>query len=194
MSDRRDFLKTFLASGAALALRRELISGQALKSTFSGIFSTGPWAQVPEILARIEPPVFPQRTFNVTSFGALGNGKSDCTDSFRQAIEACTKAGGGRVLVPAGEYSTGAIHLKSNVNLNVAKGATIKFSQDPKKYLPLVFTRWEGMELMNYSPFIYAFEQTNVAITGEGVIDGNADCEHWWPWKGRPQCGWKKGD
>src|SRR5258706_12242020 len=97
-------------------------------------------------------------------------------------------------MVQAGEYSTGAIQLLNNVNLNVVKGAMIKFSQDPKKYLPLVFTRWEGMELMNYSPFIYAFEQTNVAITGEGVIDGNTDCEHWWPWKGRPQCGWKKED
>jgi polygalacturonase len=199
MSDRRDFLKTFLASGAALVLMRDLTSGQAPARTFSpAIFSndpaTDPWAQVPEILARIKPPVFPRRDFNLTSFGAIGNGKADCSDAFRQAIASCNKAGGGRVLVPAGEYSTGAIHLLSNVNLNVAKGATIKFSQDPKKYLPLVFTRWEGMELMNYSPFIYAFEQTNVAITGEGVIDGNADCEHWWPWKGRTQCGWKKGD
>ena len=199
MSDRRDFLKTFLASGAAMLLTRELVSGRVLERTFSpalwpSISATDPWAQVPEILTRIKPPVFLKRDFNVTSFGAIGNGKADCTNAFRQAIEICNKAGGGRVLVPAGEYSTGAIHLRSNVNLNVAKGATIKFSRDPGKYLPLVFTRWEGMELMNYSPFIYAFEQTNVAITGEGVIDGNADCEHWWPWKGRPQCGWKKGD
>ena len=57
-----------------------------------------------------------------------------------------------------------------------------------------MFTRWEGMELMNFSPFIYAFEQTNIAITGNGTIDGNADCEHWWPWKGRTECGWKNGD
>jgi polygalacturonase len=64
---------------------------------------------------------------------------------------------------------TGAIHLKSNVNLHVSAGATIKFSKNPGDYLPVVFTRWEGTELMNYSPFIYAFEQTNIAITGEGT-------------------------
>src|SRR5204862_6561618 len=111
-----------------------------------------------------------------------------------KAIAACNRAGGGRVVVPTGSFLTGAIHLKSNVNLHVTKGATIKFSRDPKKYLPLVFTRWEGMELLNYSPFIYAFAQENIAITGAGVLDGQADCEHWWPWKARKGCGWKQGD
>jgi len=196
MSDRRDFLKGFLAGGASVLLMREVVNGRAFAGPFSPALSSDydPWAQVPDILKRINPPVFPARVFSITRFGAIGNGKSDCTEAFRKAIQACHKAGGGRVLVPAGVFSTGAIHLKSNVNLHVARNATIKFSQDPRKYLPLVFSRWEGMELMNYSPFIYAFEQKNVAITGEGVIDGNADCEHWWPWKGRPQCGWKKGD
>ena len=66
--------------------------------------------------------------------------------------------------------------------------------QDPRAYLPVVLTRYEGVELMNYSPFIYAFEQKNIAITGEGVLDGNANCEHWWPWAGRQACGWKQGD
>ncbi len=47
---------------------------------------------------------------------------------------------------------------------------------------------------MNYSPFIYAFEQENIAVSGQGTIDGNADCEHWWPWKGRAGCGWKQGN
>src|ERR671927_363972 len=62
----------------------------------------------------------------------------------RRAVEPCNRAGGGRVVVPAGTFTTGAIHLKSNVNLHVSRGATVKFSQDPAKYLPLVFTRWEG--------------------------------------------------
>jgi polygalacturonase len=199
MSNRRDFVKRVLAGGAAALLSRQLTSGRTFDPAFSttlfpGDAATDSWAQVPSILKRIKPPVFSQRDFSITHFGAAGNGKTDCTDAFRQAIAACNQAGGGRVVVPAGEFSTGAIQLKSNVNLHVAKGGTIKFSRDPQAYLPLVFTRWEGMELMNYSPFIYAFEQANVAITGEGVIDGNADCEHWWPWKGRPQCGWKKGD
>jgi polygalacturonase len=84
--------------------------------------------------------------------------------------------------------------LKSNVNFHVAKGATLVFSRDPKDYLPLVYTRWEGIECMNYSSQIYADQVENVAITGEGVLDGQADCSHWWPWKGRVNCGWKDGD
>jgi polygalacturonase len=199
MSNRRDFLKTLVAGSAGAVALGELVRGSRFSDAIALSLlkpqADGPWEIVyPRILARIKAPTFPRRDFPVTRFGAKADGKSDCTEAFRKAIEACNRAGGGRVVAPAGVFSTGAIHLKSNVNLHVAKGATIKFSQDPKKYLPLVFTRWEGMELMNYSPFIYAFEQTNVAITGEGVIDGNADCDHWWPWKGRAQCGWKKGD
>ena len=136
--------------------------------------SNSGWAQLPAILRRIKAPVFPQRDFLLTKFGAKGDGKTDNTAAFRQAITACNKAGGGRVVVPAGEFLTGAIHLKSNVNLHVSAGATIKFSQDTKQYLPIVFTRWEGVELMNYSPFIYAFEQENIAITGTGTASNSS--------------------
>jgi polygalacturonase len=79
------------------------------------------------------------------------------------------------------------------VNLHVARGATLAFSRDPRLYLPVVLTRFEGTELMNYSPFIYAFEQENVAITGDGVLDGQANAEFWWPWKGNKDFGWKTG-
>src|SRR3989441_1694647 len=197
MSDRRDFIKSLLAGGAGIALSS--LSNNSIVSAIDPargalIAVDDPWSQASQILARIRAPVFPQRDFDVTIFGAAGDGKADCTDAFRRSVEACNKAGGGRVVVPSGEFSSGAIHLKSNVNLHLTKGATIRFDRDPKKYLPLVFTRWEGMELMNYSPFIYSFEQKNIALTGEGVIDGNADCDHWWPWKGRTGCGWKKGD
>jgi polygalacturonase len=74
------------------------------------------------------------------------------------------------------------VHLKSNVNLHVSEGATLKFSTDPRAYLPLVFTRFEGTELMNYSPLIYAFEQENIAVTGTGTLDGSASDENWWKW------------
>ena len=96
-------------------------------------------------------------------------------------------------MVPAGTYLTGAIHLQSNVNLHVTKHATILFSQDTRKYLPVVFTRFEGVELMNYSPFIYAYAQEHLALTGSGTIDGNASNEVWWPWKGKQEYGWKEG-
>ena len=93
------------------------------------------------------------------------------------------------MLVPRGEFLTGAVHLKSNTNLHLDEGATLKFSRDPKQYLPLVLTRFESTECMNYSPLIYAFEQTNVAVTGPGTLDGQADREHWWPLKGNAKDG-----
>jgi polygalacturonase len=153
-----------------------------------------PWRNMNEILARIKAPDFPAKDFDITKFGATGDGATDCTQAIAKAVAACAAAGGGRVVVPAGRFLTGAIHLKSNVNLHVSGGATLLFSREPGHYMPVVFTRWEGMECMNFSPFIYAFEQKNVAITGAGTLDGQSDCAHWWPWKGRTNCGWKKGD
>jgi len=195
MNNRRDFIRELLIGGGAFLLAPRILSGHAITGAVSPEApAADAWAQVPRILARIKAPVFPKRDFVITRYGAVGDGERDCTRAFQRAIAACSRAGGGRVVVPSGVFHTGAIHLRSNVNLHVTKGATIKFSRDPKNYLPLVFTRWEGMELMNYSPFIYAFEQTNIAITGTGIIDGNASCEYWWPWKGRTGCGWKKGD
>lgn len=150
------------------------------------------WEQVPEILKRIVPPTFQAKDFKITEYGAIGDGKTDCTESFNKAIDACHAEGGGRVVIPEGIFLTGAIHLKSNVNLHVMKDATILFSQDTKKYLPVVFTRFEGIECMNYSPFVYAYEQENIAITGEGTLDGQADSTIWWPWPGNPDYGWHK--
>jgi polygalacturonase len=148
-----------------------------------GYGQTG-WDVVPSILKRISPPVFPQKDFSVTSFGAVGDGATDCSSAFKRAIDKCSAVGGGRVVVPKGIFLVGAIHLKSNVNLYVSKEATIRFSTDPTKYLPVVFARWEGIECMNYSALIYAFEQENIAVTGEGVLDGQGSDANWWSWKG----------
>lgn len=152
-----------------------------------------PWENIDSILRQIVPPTFPEQRFLITDYGARGDGVTDCTEAFRKAIQACADRGGGHVVVPQGEFLTGPIHLKSNVNLHLSENSTIKFNRNPEKYLPLVFTRWEGVELMNYSPLIYAFEQENVAITGEGVLDGQASNEFWWPWKGKEEFGWEKG-
>ena len=107
------------------------------------------WARVPEILSRIVAPTFPSRDFTVTNFAAVGDGETDCTKAFRDAIETCQRAGGGRVVVPPGIFLSGPIHLKSRVNLHLAKGATIRFTTNTAAYMPLVFTRFECVEVMN---------------------------------------------
>jgi polygalacturonase len=142
------------------------------------------WSQVPEILSRIVAPKFPAHNFLITDFGAVADGKTDCTAAIVNAISACAENGGGHVVIPAGEFLTGAIHLKSNVDLHLAAtNAVLKFSTDPNKYLPVVFTRFEGTELYNFSPLIYALGQKNIAVTGEGTLDGQADDSNWMAWK-----------
>jgi polygalacturonase len=147
------------------------------------------WDRLPTILSRIVAPVFPEKDFDITSYGAVADGKTDCTSAIAAAVDACTAAGGGRVIVPAGNFKSGAIHLRSNVNLHLLKGSTILFDTDPHKYLPVVYCRWEGVECMNYSPLIYAFEQQNIAVTGEGVLDAQASEDNWWSWKGGANSG-----
>ncbi len=137
------------------------------------------WMDYEKVLARIKAPTFPNRDFPITDFGARPG--ADVTAAITAAIAACHQAGGGRVVVPAGEWVTGAVHLQSNVNLHIARDATLKFSTNPADY-PTVFTRWEGVEVMNYSPLIYAYEQENIAITGEGTLDGQAAEDNWWGW------------
>ncbi|MHC4199009.1 MAG: glycoside hydrolase family 28 protein [Planctomycetota bacterium] len=147
------------------------------------------WGQVPGILSRIVPPTFPDRAFKVTDYGAVGDGVTDCNEAFKKAIAACARAGGGRVVVPGGTFLTnGPIHLDSNVNLHVSSGATIKFGTRFEDYLPRVRVRWEGVECYNYSPLIYAYRKTNVAITGPGTIDGQAKSS-WVRWNSKQKPG-----
>jgi polygalacturonase len=195
MTTRRDFLQKLLVGGAAsLVAQRALLANELSLEALLRSQADGPWEiMMPQILSRIQPPKFSNKTFLVTKFGGKGDGKTDCTRAFRDAIVACNKAGGGKVVVADGVFLTGAIHLLSNVNLEVKSGATIKFSQNPKDFLPVVFSRWEGVELMNYSPFIYAMDQKNIAITGNGTLDGQSDNTAWWPWNGRAHYGWKEG-
>uniref|UniRef100_A0A832I9V8 Glycoside hydrolase family 28 protein n=1 Tax=Pseudothermotoga hypogea TaxID=57487 RepID=A0A832I9V8_9THEM len=147
---------------------------------------------VEQIMTNISEPEIPKREFCVLDFGAVADGKSDCTEAFRNAIEAASNAGGGRIIVPKGVYLTGPIHLESNVELHL-EDALIKFHTDPGRFLPVVFTRFEGMELYNYSPFVYAYGKKNVAITGCGVLDGQASERNWWTWKGKEEFGWRPG-
>ena len=137
------------------------------------------WNSVPAILARIKAPEFPARDFPITDFGAKADGATDCTDAIAKAVAACHAAGGGRVVVAGGAFLTGAVRLLSNVDLHIAAGATLQFSADRAKFLPVVFTRFEGSECMNYSPLIYAFGQKNIAVTGAGTLDGSG-AQTWW--------------
>lgn len=127
--------------------------------------------------------VYPERDFDIRKYGAK-QGKL-CTDAIAKAITACNKAGGGRVVIPEGEWTTGAVHLKSNVDLHLSEGSVLVFTDDPADYLPAVMTSWEGLECYNYSPLVYAFECENVAITGSGTLAPKMDL--WRTWFARPE-------
>lgn len=121
---------------------------------------------------------------SIVSFGAKGNGTFNCLPAFRKAMKQTAKSKTGlHVVVPKGEWFVkGPIHLVSNVTIELEEGATLKFSADPKDYLPAVRTSWEGTFCQNYSPFIYGYGLRNVAIIGKGTIDGN--CMETFPtWK-----------
>lgn len=152
-----------------------------------------PWKRADEILQNISDPVFPDRSWDITKSGAKPGPRHDNTRTINRLIERASKAGGGKVVVPAGEFYTGPITLKSNVNLHLEEGAVLKFSNDPNDYVPFVRTRWEGLDVINYRPLIYAFEETNIAITGKGVLDGQADNNSWWWMKEKKEFGWKEG-
>ncbi len=151
------------------------------------------WAEIYQIIENIKEPSFSSSSYNITDFGAVGNGSTLNTQAINKAIEVCSINGGGTVIVPKGVFLTGAIHLQNNVNLHITENATLKFSTNPTDYLPLVHTRWEGNDVMNYSPLIYANGQTNIAVTGKGTLDGSGSNDAWWPWKGKKEYGWKEG-
>ncbi|OXB01951.1 glycoside hydrolase family 28 protein [Flavobacterium pectinovorum] len=158
----------------------------------STISEANPWKKMDLIVKSIPETHFSDKTYNINDFGAIADGKTLNTAAFAKAIKACTENGGGKVMVPNGKYLTGAIHLESNVNLHLDDQAEILFSTNPKDY-PIVHTSWEGTELMNYSPLIYAKNKTNVAITGKGTLNGQADSTNWWIWSGGKSYGWQKG-
>ena len=134
------------------------------------------------ILNGIKTPVFPNREVCITRFGASPvTSARHNQQSINRAISFCSKHGGGRVVVPKGVYPTGAITLRSNVNLVIEKGATLTFVFDKALY-PIVPTRWEGIDCLNYQPCLYACGESNVAVTGSGTIDDSGAPDTWWSW------------
>ena len=176
--------RSFLMTGAALGL--------GACASLPPTSAAGPWRHAQDISQSVTSPRFPVRRMAITDFGAVGDGATKNTEAFAKTIKSCANAGGGHVVVPAGRYLTGPIHLASNINLHVEEGAVILFSTDPADY-PLAYTRYEGVELWNYSPLIYARGAQNVAVTGAGLLDGQASNDHWWPWCGAERFGWEEG-
>ena len=123
-------------------------------------------------------PIFPDLCVSIKDFGAREGILS--TEAINKAITHTSELGGGQVIVPKGSWVSGAIHLKSNVNLHFEDGAYLTFSSNPQDYLPVVFTAYEGIRCYNYSPLIYGRGLTNVAITGRGYLEGNGP--QWWKW------------
>ena len=141
----------------------------------------------------IKAPTFLEKDFLITKYGAkTTNSAAQNQKAINKAIATCSKKGGGRVIVPSGTFITGAITLLSHVNLVVEKDAVLKFAFEPDLY-PIVPTRWEGIDCRNLSPCIYAYKQTDIAVTGEGTIDGSGANDTWWPWNGNPRFGFKEG-
>lgn len=219
---RRDFMQA--AAGLALGVA-------APAPLFAA--SADPWGEAQAIIDRFAvPPVFRNEDFSITAFGAqacglvpvmawisfteqasIGTPASDAVDchgAIAAAIAACHAAGGGRVLIPAGNWlCAGPIVLRSNVNVHLAAGAHVYFGTNPRDYArygeydcgangKLTLSRWEGNDCLNYSPLVYAHGQHNIALTGEdwtSILDGqagvpfpgSADC--WWSWKGRVRQG-----
>jgi polygalacturonase len=152
----------------------------------NGEFSS---AKVDSIVNRIQLPVIPSYQVNVLKLGAKGDSITNNKAFFDKAMALCKKNNGGTIIVPKGIYKiNGPIHFASNVNLRIEKGAKIKFSDNPKYYLPMVLTSWEGTMLYNYSPLIYAYECSNIAITGEGTIDGEGG-KNWKNFKAKEEVG-----
>ena len=150
--------------------------------------------QYKQIEQSIRQPQFGDKVFNITKYGASVKATAAANQkAINKAIDACSKAGGGRVVVPEGTFNTGAITLKSKVNLHVEKGAVLQFAFQPELY-PIVPTRWEGLDCYNLQPCIYAYKQNDIAITGEGTIDGGGENSTWWKWCGAPRYGWKQGE
>jgi len=148
------------------------------------------WQRTIKVDAPFEMPeiIYPDfkgcAEFSITDFGAVASDQKLTSEAIAKAIDAANQAGGGSVIIPEGEWPTGTIHLKSNVNLHLDKGAVLLFSDNPDDYLPPVHTTWEGMECYNYSPLIYAYECKNIAITGEGEVKAKMDL--WKIWFARP--------
>ncbi|MEM9161426.1 MAG: glycosyl hydrolase family 28-related protein, partial [Verrucomicrobiota bacterium] len=172
---RRTFISSLGAVSVVSALQLRAEDSKSIASR-----QMAGWAEMDALRKAVQQPSIRSKDYTVESFGAVGDRKTDCTDAIAAAIEACSEEGGGRVVFRSGVYRTGPVRMKSGVCLHIEAAAMISFFTEPERYLPPVFTRWEGIEVYSYSPLISARDAQDIAITGEGVIDGNAADATWW--------------
>ncbi len=127
------------------------------------------------ILEHVTGAASPSDEVMLSKFGGRGDSLTDCRPAFVKAIRYARKHGGARVVLTKGVWlCKGPVALESHVTLDIREGAVLKFVADPKAFLPMVETGWEGTLLWNYSPFIYGMGLTDVAVVGRGTIDGDA--------------------
>ncbi len=115
---------------------------------------------------------------NIVNYGADRTGKAKCTLIINKLVDSLSQSGGGTIFFPAGTFLTGPIILKSNITLYLDAGSVLKFSDDFDDYLPMVQTRWEDVRVRNFRSQIYAYRCENIAIRGDGHIDGQG--KKWW--------------
>jgi len=135
-----------------------------------------------------------QQYFNVLTYGAKNDSSKIATKAIAAAIAAASKKGGGTIYFPAGKYLTGPIHLKSNITILIDAGAELHFSDNFDDYLPMVESRYEGVDVKSFSPLFYAYKATNISIIGRGLINGHG--KKWWDFvegykKEQPRSKWQ---
>ena len=116
-------------------------------------------------------------TFNVRGYGAAGDGLTLDASALQAAIDACAQQGGGTVHLPAGQYLTGSLFLRSNITLHLEAGAVLLGSENPDDY-PVIHSRWEGKHQDTHAPLIGGEKLSNIAVTGRGTINGRGGV--WW--------------
>ena len=180
MLDRRTALITSVAFGAFIVVAGCAAIPAAPERT---AWSDDPWSRAARIVESIAQVSIPAANFPITDHGTAAELDLDARPAIQAAIAAAHAAGGGRVIIPGGQWqSDGPIHYRSNVEIHLAEGAVLQFLPTVDHYLPPVRTRWEGTEVFTYSPMIYAENCENIALTGTGTIDGQGE-EHWLPWR-----------
>lgn len=141
------------------------------------------------ILSRIQLPVI-----GTNQLIAVPDPDRLQTDALQAAIDTLSTSGGGRLILPAGVYHTGALRLRSGVELHLqSKDTLVKFTaENPEDNYPLSFVHWEASPCWNYSALLYACDAHDIAVTGCGTLDGGADADHWWNWHHQVETSWSE--